>query len=229
MLPNLSLPPALGTDDRAGDTELQNLMTEFLKMKRSGTSKYAWFVAVALLAGLSVGLATRAGNFLFVDAHQRSDVILVLAGETDHRPARALELLAQGYGRKVIINVPAGAKVYEFSQVELAQRYIQSLPQAAAISVCPIAGLSTKEESKDAEKCLEREHAKSVLIVTSDYDTRRALDIFRHEIPALEFSTAAARDDSYFGTRWWQHRQWAKTFVDEWLRLIWWKVVDQWR
>jgi hypothetical protein len=198
-------------------------------MKRPGMSKYAWFITIALLAGLSVALAARAGSFLLVDAPQRSDVILALAGETDHRPARALELLAQGYGRKVIINVPADAKVYGFSQVELAQQYFQSLPQAAAISVCPIDGLSTKEESKDAEKCIEREGARSVLIVTSDYHTRRAGDIFRHEIPAMEFSTAAARDDSYFGTRWWQHRQWAKTFVDEWLRLIWWKVVDQWR
>jgi hypothetical protein len=198
-------------------------------MKRSGMSKYSWFVAFALLAGLSAALAARAGNYLLVDAPQRSDVILALAGETDHRPARALELLAQGYGRKVIINVPAGAKVYGSSEVELAQQYFQSLPHAAAISVCPIEGLSTKEESKDAEKCLDREGAKSVLIVTSDYHTRRALEIFRHEIPARKFSTAAARDDSYFGTRWWQHRQWAKTFVDEWLRLIWWKVVDQWR
>lgn len=204
-------------------------MTEFIKMKRSGTSKYVWFIAIVLLAGLSVALAARAGNFLLVDTPQRSDVILVLAGETDRRPARALELLAQGYGRKVMINVPAGAQVYGFSQVELAEKYIRSLPQAAAIGVCPIEGLSTKEESKDAEKCLQREGAKSVLIVTSDYHTRRARDIFRHEIPTLQFTTAAARDDSYFGTRWWQHRQWAKTFVDEWLRLIWWKVVDQWR
>jgi hypothetical protein len=198
-------------------------------MKRSGTSKYAWFAAFLLLVGLSVVLAARAGNYLLVDAPQRSDVILALAGETDRRPALALELLAQGYGQKVIINVPAAAQVYGSSDVGLAQKYFQSLPQAAAISVCPIAGLSTKEESKDAEKCLQREGARSVLIVTSDYHTRRARDIFRHEIPALEFSVAAARDDSYFGTRWWQHRQWAKTFVDEWLRLIWWKVVDQWR
>jgi DUF218 domain len=203
-------------------------MTEFIKMKRSGTRKYSWFVAIALLVGVSVALA-RAGDFLLVDAPRRSDVILALAGETDRRPARALQLLAQGYGRKVIINVPADEEVYGFSQVELAQKYIQSLPQAAAISVCPIEGLSTKEESKDAEKCLSREGAKSVLIVTSDYHTRRARDIFRHEIPTLEFSVAAARDDSYFGTHWWQHRQWAKTFVDEWLRLIWWKAVDQWR
>ncbi|MFZ0294695.1 MAG: ElyC/SanA/YdcF family protein, partial [Candidatus Sulfotelmatobacter sp.] len=85
------------------------------------------------------------------------------------------------------------------------------------------------DEAKEAEKCLQREDAKSVLIVTSDFHTRRALEIFRREFPEREFSVAAARNDEGFGTRWWTHRQWAKTFVDEWLRLIWWKVVDQWR
>ena len=198
-------------------------------MKRPVTSKYTWFVAFALVVGLSVGLAARAGSFLLADAPRPSDVILVLAGETDRRPRRALELLAQGYGRRVVIDVPAGAKVYEFSQVELAQKYIGDLPQASSVSVCPTEGLSTKDESKDFEKCLQGEPVKSVLIVTSDFHTRRALDIFRRELPGRDYSAAAVRDDTQFGTRWWWHRQWAKTLVDEWMRLIWWKVVDQWR
>ncbi|MFZ0770758.1 MAG: ElyC/SanA/YdcF family protein [Candidatus Sulfotelmatobacter sp.] len=198
-------------------------------MKRPG--KYVWLAAFILLAGLSVGLAAKAGNFLIVDAPRRSDVILVLAGETDRRPQRALELLGQGYGRRIVLDVPTKAKLYKFTQIELAQNYVQDLPQAASVTVCPIDGLSTKDESKDAEKCLQREgaKAKSVLIVTSDFHTRRALDVFRREIPGHEYSVAAARNDEAFGGQWWTHRQWAKTFVDEWLRLIWWKVVDQWR
>jgi len=196
-------------------------------MTRPG--KYAWLVAFALLAGFSAGLAAKAGNFLIVDAPRRSDVILVLAGETDRRPQRALELLAQGYGRRIVLDVPTNAKIYEFTQIELAQNYIQDLPQATSVSVCPIDGLSTKDESKDAEKCLQREGARSVLIVTSDFHTRRALDVFRREFPGHEYSVAASHNDEGFGSRWWTHRQWAKTFVDEWLRLIWWKTIDQWR
>jgi hypothetical protein len=198
-------------------------------MKRPTGTKYPWVVALALLAVLSVGLAMKAGSFLIVDAPRSSDVILVLAGETDRRPQRALQLLAQGYGRRVVLDVPAKAKIYEFTQVDLARKYIEDLPQAAPLSICPIEGLSTKEESKDAENCLRREGAKSVLIVTSDFHTRRALEIFRREIPGHEYSVAASRNDGEFGGRWWTHRQWAKTFVDEWLRLIWWKAIDQWR
>jgi DUF218 domain len=197
-------------------------------MKRQGMTR-AWVLALALFGGLSVGLAAKAGSFLVVDAPRPSDVILVLAGETDRRPERALQLLAQGYGRRVVLDVPTNSKIYEFTEIQLAQKYVQDLPQAASVSICPIDGLSTKDESKDAEKCLAREGGKSVLIVTSDFHTRRALSVFRHEIPGHDYSVAAVRDEAQFGVKWWTHRQWAKTLVDEWLRLMWWKIVDQWR
>jgi hypothetical protein len=204
-------------------------ITQNGELVRPGARKSLWILALSVLAGLSLGLAAKAGSFLIVDAPRRSDAILVLAGETDRRPQRALELLSQGYGRRVVLDVPTNAKLYEFTQIELAQKYILDLPQPAPVSICPINGLSTKEESREAEKCLQREGAKSVLIVTSDFHTRRALGVFRREFPEREYSVAAARNDEGFGSRWWTHRQWAKTFVDEWLRLIWWKAIDQWR
>src|SRR5271156_60458 len=124
-------------------------------MNRPRIRKYKWLAILALLAGFLVGLAAKAGNFLIVDAPRRSDVILVLAGETDRRPQRALDLLSQGYGRRIVLDVPNNAKLYEFTQIELAQKYIQDLPQAASVSICAIDGLSTKDEAKEAEKCLQ--------------------------------------------------------------------------
>jgi hypothetical protein len=197
-------------------------------MRTLGARSRGWLLVWALLGGLSIGLAAKAGAFLLVDAPLPSDVILVLAGETDRRPERALELLAQGYGKRVVLDVPTDAKIYESTEIQLAQKYIQDLPRAASVSICPIYGRSTKDESKDAEKCLAREGGTSVLIVTSDFHTRRALSVFRREVPGHEYSVAAARDDAQFGVKWWAHRQWAKTLLDEWLKLIWWKVVDQW-
>lgn len=198
-------------------------------MTTLGARSRGWLLVWALLAGLAMGLGAKAGAFLLVDAPVPADVILVLAGETDRRPERALQLLAQGYGKRVVLDAPTNVKIYESTEIQLAQKYIQDLPQAASVSVCPITGLSTKDESKDAEKCLAREDGKRVLIVTSDFHTRRALSVFRREVPGHEYSVAAARDGSQFGVKWWTHRQWAKTVLDEWLRLIWWKTVDQWR
>jgi hypothetical protein len=185
---------------------------------------------VASLAFVALtGFAARAGRMLVVDHPEPSDVIVVLAGGTDLRSARALQLLDQGNGQRVMIDVPAAAKMYSFPETELARRYIESLPQAQKVGICPIVGLSTKDEAKDVKRCLAAMKSDRILIVTSDYHTRRALDILSHELPGKQFSVAAAYDENQFGTHWWAHRQWAKTCLDEWLRLLWWAIVDRWR
>jgi uncharacterized SAM-binding protein YcdF (DUF218 family) len=68
-----------------------------------------------------------------------------------------------------------------------------------------------------------------VLLVTSDYHSRRALEIFRHEVRDYNFNVASSYDDSVFGTAWWRHREWAKTALSEWAKLAWWEAVDRWR
>lgn len=199
-------------------------------MSTVGTRK--WIVSLLVLMFLLLVFALNAGRILVVNNPERADVILVLAGETDRRPARALEVLSQGLGGHVVLDVPADAKIYDSSQVELAERYVQNLAQHDRVSVCPVAGLSTKDETRDARKCIDQQYGSRVsrvLIVTSDFHTRRALSIFRREIPSFSFSTAAAYDETQFGTRWWTHRQWAKTCFEEWLRLIWWSAIDRWR
>lgn len=198
-------------------------------MKFDVRAKRIWIPVAVVMAVCGVVFAVKAGKLLVVDAPESSDVILVLAGETDHRPARALELLEQGYARRVVIDVPSAARIYNYTQIALAQKYIQTLPQAASVEVCPIVGLSTREESHDAERCLAHEAVNKILIVTSDFHTRRALSIFRHELRGKSFSVAAARDEATFGADWWKHRQWAKTFLDEWLRVLWWNAIERWR
>ena len=187
-----------------------------------------WIVILALLVGLAL-FARNAGKILVVDAPEPSDVIVVLAGETDRRPVHALELLSKGFAPRVVIDVPAQAKVYDTMQTELAERYIQRLPQAASISICPIWGLSTRAEAHDVATCLANQSVRRVLIVTSDFHTRRSLSIFRQELHGMTFSIGAAHDSLQFGTAWWTHRQWAKTCLDEWIRIFWWTVVERWR
>jgi len=204
-----------------------NKVVRFMNVVRGKLRIWVW--ACALMAALAVALAADAGSILVVDAPERSDVILVLAGETDHRPARGLQLFDQGYGRRVVLDVPAGAEIFGFKEVQLATKYAQERPEAASVRVCPIFGLSTRDESHDAAKCLAGMEGTRILLVTSDFHTRRALSIFRHEVHGKMFSIAAAHDDAQFGTRWWTRRQWAKTCVDEWLKVLWWNAVDRWR
>lgn len=184
-----------------------------------------FFVVIILLTAF----AAASGWLLVIDRPEHADVIVVLAGETDKRPQRALELLQQGYAPHIILDVPANTQIYQWTQLQLAKMFIDGLPRASDISVCPIVGLSTRDESHDVIPCLQGVQGKNVLLVTSDYHTRRALDIFRHELKDRNFSVAAAYDSNTFGEKWWRHREWAKTALGEWTKLVWWEVVDRWR
>jgi DUF218 domain len=181
---------------------------------------------VGLLAAVLLG--SMSGWLLVVNDPQPSDVIVVLAGETNQRPARGLELLSAHYAPRMLLNVPANAKVYKSTMLDIAHDYVQQLPQKDSITICPITGLSTKTESHDVATCLKAWNIHSLLLVTSDYHTRRALSIFKHEFPGVRCSAAPAFDPQQFGTRWWQHRQWAKLNFDEWTRLAWWEGLDRW-
>ena len=169
------------------------------------------------------------GRLLVINQPEKADVILVLAGETSRRPERALQLLDQGFAQHMILDVPVNGQIYQWTELDLAQQYVNGLPEAKSVSICPIWGLSTRDEARDAVACLEHAGGSSVLLVTSDFHTRRALNIFRHEVRGYTFHVAAAIDENEFGTHWWKQREWAKTAVSEWAKFFWWEAVDRWR
>lgn len=171
-----------------------------------------------------------AGRMLVCQDARKADVILVLNGEDYERPALALRLLQQGYGRHVYLDAATLNIFYKWSEAELASRYIHELPPnlSSAVSVCPIVGQSTIEETDDIFKCLQPSGAHTVLVVTSDYHTRRALSTLKHRLPEFGFSIVAAHNPREFGVNWWQRREWAKQTVSEWARLIWWEAIERW-
>jgi len=186
-------------------------------------------IALIIVLTAALLLSTTSGQFLVINDPKHADAIVVLAGETDRRPALGLELLSKQYAPVMVLDVPASGKIYDHNMLGLSREYVQKLPQAKSIIICPIAGLSTKEEAQDAGNCLRKVAAHRVAVVTSDYHTRRALSTFRHELSGFEVSVAAAYDTNQFSGEWWKHRQWAKLNFDEWLRLVWWEGVDRWR
>ncbi|MGA2004956.1 MAG: YdcF family protein [Terriglobales bacterium] len=184
-----------------------------------------------LLVVLAIGvvLASQAARFLVVNDPQKSEAIVVLAGETSMRPARGLELLRQGMAPRLILDAEAGEYVYDQQLADIAQKYVNTVPEAGRISVCGLVGRSTAAETEDVARCLRPLGAHRVLLVTSNYHTRRALMTFAHRLPQYQWSVAAAGNPAQFGRAWWTNRDWAKSTFDEWSKLIWWEVVDRWR
>lgn len=129
----------------------------------------------------------------------------------------------------MILDVPAEIRIYQWKQADLAQKYVDGLPAAKAVTVCPISGYSTRDEARDVRGCLQSVGGHSILLVTSDFHTRRALSTFRRVLPGYDYGIAAVFDEREFGVQWWRRREWAKMNLDEWLKLIWWELVDRWR
>jgi len=168
------------------------------------------------------------GRFLVINRPGPADVIVVLAGEAEQRPEQGLELLRKGYAPRLLMDVPGNTRIYQWNQLELAQRYVQQLPEAAAITLCPIIATSTKGEVRDMERCLENIDAHTILLVTSEYHSRRALSTFGTLLPRYRYEVVPVADPRAFGVNWWQHREWAKTALEEWGKLIWWETVERW-
>jgi len=188
-------------------------------------------LALLAIVAAAIAFALNAGRILVVRDVRKADAILVLNGETDRRPALALELLRLGDAPRVLLDAADNARVYRWTVAEIAEQYVHSLPPgiSGSVSVCGMSALSTVQEAMQARRCLDAVGARSVLVVTSEYHTRRALSIFRHAFPDRSIGVAGAVEPDWFGVRWWQHRQWAKVTLEEWTRLIWWECVDRWR
>lgn len=171
-----------------------------------------------------------AARFLVVDKPVRSDVIVVLNGDrSDYRYSRGLELLKAHYGKTMLVDESTDFTLFGRTPVDLEQEFLQRSGAANGVSVCPMQGDSTRDETRFVARCLEPLGAKSVLIVTSDYHTRRAYSVFRHLLPKYQWSVASVHDPKVFGANWWGNREWAKYTVTEWSKLLWWELVDRWR
>ena len=183
--------------------------------------------AITILTAVLL-LSISSGSFLVVNDLRQADVIVVLAGETNRRPALGVQLLSRNYAPKMILDVPANDIVYDQNLIEIAEAFVQKSPQRQSVKICPIIGLSTKTEAQDVSRCLGLTEVHRVLVVTSDYHTRRARSILQHELRGYQIFVTPVPDPAQFGKSWWRHRQWAKTNFDEWVRLMWWELVDRW-
>jgi uncharacterized SAM-binding protein YcdF (DUF218 family) len=187
-------------------------------------------ILVVVLLGIIAGFLLRhAGSFLVVNSPEPADLIVVLAGgNNDLRYWNGVKLLQAGYAPHLVLDVFAKGETFGNWDIDLAQDFVnRTTPGKSA--VCPLAQNSTYDEARYLNQCLQGSNVKSILVVTSEYHTRRAFSILRKRLPQYHISIYAAPDPYFFGQHWWQTREWAKTTYAEWQRYLWWLFVDRWR
>ena len=191
---------------------------------RPRRSKRVVLLTFFLLAITAVALflLARAGSFLIVHAPEPSDIIVVLDGEWP----QAVKLRKEGYAPKILLNAGTNWRVYGRTEYDLATEFLNSA-KPAGMELCPTTADSTLEEAADVQRCLAPLRASSVLLVASDFDTRRALEIYRARLPQYRWSVAASSAPYHDADQYWKHRSWAKSVLNGWEQYLWWKLVEE--
>ena len=188
-------------------------------MRRSRVWIGALIVALALLI-FHTAILGALGSFLVrADPPRKCDVIFVLAGDWGgDRVLKAAELVREGYAPLAIVSGPV---IYGIHECDLAIAMAERAGYPASYFVAfPHNAKSTVEEVHDAIPVLRSRGAKHVLVVTSDFHTRRSGKIFRAQMPDIDFDIVAATDPHFSPHGWWHDREGEKTFAFEWMKTI---------
>lgn len=176
------------------------------------------FLILACAAAYSAreSILSSMGHFLVLaDAPVPADIVIVLAGDfSGNRILKGGDLVRQGLAGIALVSGPPG--LYGHNEADLAVDFAvtQGYPPAY-FRKAPHQGLSTQEEAEAVALELRRLHVRKALLVTSDYHTRRAGNIFRSTIPAVQFRVIAAPSPDFRAGSWWRFRQGRKTFFFE--------------
>jgi uncharacterized SAM-binding protein YcdF (DUF218 family) len=178
-------------------------------------------VAVVLLLLFHAAILAALGNYLVkAGPPQKADIIVVLAGDGfGHRILTAGDLIKQGYASKALISGPNGN--YGNYECDLAIPFAVKAgdPESEFLHL-EHRGRSTAEEAQVVVKKLREMGVKRVILVTSNYHTRRAGSIFRRAAPDLEFYVVASPDEFFNPDSWWKNREASKTFIFEWMKTV---------
>jgi uncharacterized SAM-binding protein YcdF (DUF218 family) len=156
-------------------------------------------------------------GWVIEDPLERADAILVLSDDNFYadRATRAAELYRQGMAPIVVASgrrLRPYAGIAELMEHDLTER---GVPKDKIVRVAHDAD-NTKEEAKVLAEFAVGRKWRKVIVVTSNYHTRRARYIFRHVFPvALTVRVAGARDGGFDPERWWQNRQSLKELTRE--------------
>jgi uncharacterized SAM-binding protein YcdF (DUF218 family) len=153
------------------------------------------------------------------DGPQKADAIVVLGGdEFGMRIVKAAQLAQAGYAPVVLVSGPSNLMGSEAdATIEYARR--QGYP-VSLFRPIPHTADSTRSETLILGDELKREGVHKILLVTSNYHTRRAARLFRKQVSWLDIRVIAAPDKLFVPDSWWKTRGGQKQFFFEWLKTF---------
>jgi uncharacterized SAM-binding protein YcdF (DUF218 family) len=156
------------------------------------------------------------------DTLERSDAIIVLSDDNFYadRATRAVQVYRQGLGAVVVASgrrLRPYAGIAELMEHDLIER---GVPKDKIMRVAHDAD-STREEALALAKVVAQKKWRSVIVVTSNFHTRRARYIFSHMLPAgTTVRITGAPDGDFDPERWWEKRISVKALLREMAAML---------
>jgi uncharacterized SAM-binding protein YcdF (DUF218 family) len=177
-------------------------------------------VAVLVVATSHFWLAALGRYLVRAEPPAPADMIVVLAGDfSGNRIIKAADMARQGFASHVLVSGTSGE--YGLHETDLAIPFAvhHGYPQSYFIEL-PNDARSTKDEAAEVMAALAKRNVHRIDIVTSDYHTRRAGNIYRAQASGLEIHMVAAPDLYFTADGWWHNREGRKTCLLEWMKTV---------
>ena len=180
-------------------------------------------MAIVLTIVIIIGL--NLGKFLVEsDKLEKADAIAVFSGDSGARTERAVELLKDGYADYLILS---GGKVYDdVTMAELMKKHAIKLGVDESKILIDDEASTTNENAEFTTNIIEENNFKSVIVVTSDYHTRRsklAMEKYLENtlIDGEKVSvTVTPSKEEKFTTKWWTSGDSVLMVISEYLKLM---------
>jgi uncharacterized SAM-binding protein YcdF (DUF218 family) len=156
-------------------------------------------------------------SWMIEDVDGKADALIVLSDDNFYadRAQRAAELLREGKATLIVASgrrLRPNAGIAELMEHDLIER---GVPKDKIVRLAHDAD-STKEEAEAVARLAKERKWHGVIVVTSNYHTRRARYIFRKVLPqGIEVYVASARDGDFDPQHWWEKRKSIKELTRE--------------
>ncbi|MBZ5695642.1 MAG: YdcF family protein [Acidobacteriia bacterium] len=164
-----------------------------------------------------------AGGFWVVDEGPSASDAIVILGDDNYngdRAARASEILRAGWAPRIIASgryLRPYASIAELEEHDLTSR---GIPVSAIVRFAHRAE-NTREETAAIGQLISSHGWKRIIVVTSNYHTRRSRYIAERTFPqGTILRVVAARDSEYDPDNWWRTRAGVKIFAHEFVGMI---------
>jgi uncharacterized SAM-binding protein YcdF (DUF218 family) len=163
---------------------------------------------------------TGLGSFLVRnELPQRADAVVTLAGDDfGERVLTAGKLVREGYAPYALISGNPYLLTNEADET-IAYAEAHGFPKSY-FQPFPCDAVSTLDETHYIAHELRRRGIHKILLVTSNYHTRRAGILMKKAAPWLEIHTVAAPDRYFAPDDWWKKRGGQRTFLWEWMKTV---------